>query len=241
MKQMLLLAPFLLAAPSVVHAAPGLDDEVYGATVEAGKTEIETRYGRLMGGAGDGEDAFVLEAAHGFSSRFYGAALGTFRREPNGSRRLETLGMEGILTLGHLNAFDLDSAVYVEVEHGLHSHDNLETKLLLEHRKGRFDSRLNLIGERALQSGAPVDFSYAASIDYEIVEDVSLGAEAFGDLGTSHKLTARNEHFVGPAIKVGVDHIGKGELELRAGFLFPVDRARDTAKGQLRVGVDYEF
>ena len=65
MKQVLFLAPFLLAASAVVHAAPGLDDEVYGATVETGKTEIETRYGRLAGGSADGEDAFVLEAAHG--------------------------------------------------------------------------------------------------------------------------------------------------------------------------------
>lgn len=241
MKKLWVFACFFSMVASAAHAAPGLDDVVYGATVEPGKTEIETRYGRLTSGPGNGEDAFVLELAHGFSSRFYGAALATFEREPGSSRRLETIAVEGIFTLGKIKSLGLDTAIYVEAAHGVHGSDNLETKLLLQHRRGRFDSRLNLIAERALTSGAPVEFGYAASADYEIGEDISLGAEAFGDLGTSHKLSARGEHFFGPAVKVGLDHVGPGELELRAGYLFAIDRARDETKGQLRFGMEYEF
>jgi len=241
MKKSWLIAFVFLVVPSVAYAAPGLDEVVYGATVEAGKTEIETRYARLTGGNGDGEDAFVLEVARGFSPRFYGATLATFEREPGTSRRLETLAVEGIFTLGHVRSLGLDAAVYVEVEHGIRGPNNLETKLLLERRKGPFDARLNLIAERAFTSGAPVEFGYAASADFEVADDVSLGAEAFGDVGTSRRVTTRGEHFVGPAIKVGLDHAGPGELELRAGYLFAVDRARDEAKGQLRFGMEYEF
>lgn len=241
MKRCPILAFFLLCVPSVAHAAPGLDAVVYGATVEAGKTEIETRYGRLTGGPADGEDAFVIEAAHGFSSHFYAAALATFEREPGHTRRLETLGLEGIFTLGHIKALDLDAAFYVEAEHGIHGPDNLETKLLMEHRKGPFDSRLNLIAERAFTSGAPIEFSYAGSADYQVAEDISLGAEAFGNLGSSHKITTRGEHFVGPAVKVDLDHAGPGELELRAGYLFALDRSLDATKGQFRFGLEYEF
>lgn len=241
MKTNWVLGLVLLAVPSTAIAAPGLDDVVYGATVEAGKTEIETRYGRLTGGSAGGEDAFVLEAAHGFSRRFYGAALATFEREPGSGRRLQTLALEGIYALGHIQSLDLDAAVYVEAEHGIHGSDNLETKLLLEHRKGPFDARLNLIGERELTSGAPVEFGYAASADYEVADDIRLGAEAFGELGTSDKITSRGEHFVGPAAKIELEHMGPGELELRAGYLFPVDRARDHSKGQLRLGMEYEF
>lgn len=232
---------FLSAVPAGAHAAPGLDDVVYGATVEAGKTEIETRYGRLTGGPADGSDAFVLEVAHGFSSRFYGAGLATFEREPGGGRRLETLAAEGIFTLGHINSLDLDASLYVEGEHGIHGPDNFETKLLLEHRKGAFDSRLNLIAERELTSGAPIDVGYAASADWEVADDVSIGGEAFGDLGSSHLITTRSEHFAGPAVKIGFDHAGPGELELRAGYLFAIGRARDDSKGQLRFGMEYEF
>ena len=241
MRTYLILAPCLLAISSVAYAAPGLDDVVYGATVEAGKTEIETRYGRLTGGPADGEDAFVVEVARGFSSHFYGAGLATFEREPAGTRRLETLAVEGIFTLGHLKALDLDTALYVEAEHGIHGPDNLETKLLLQHHKGRTDFRLNLIAERQLTSGAPVEFSYAASADYEVADDISMGAEAFGDLGTSRKVTTRSENFAGPAVKVGLDHAGPGELEFRAGYLFAIDRSRDDTKGQLRLGLEYEF
>jgi hypothetical protein len=236
-----LTACVLLVTPSFAQAAPGLDEVVYGATVEAGKSEIEARYARLTGDVGDGEDAFVLELAHGFSSRFYAAGLATFEREPRSARRLETLAVEGILALGHIKSLDLDMAIYVEAEHGLHGADNLETKLLLQHRKGPFDSRLNLIAERALTLGAPVEFGYAASADYAVADDIRLGAEAFGDLGTSQKITTRAAHFLGPAAKVEFDHAGPGELELRAGYLFAVGRARDETDGQLRFGLEYEF
>src|SRR5690349_24983302 len=111
MKRVWVIAAAVLAVSSEAHAAPGLDDVVYGATVEAGKTELETRYGRLVGGDNAAEDAFVVEVAHGFSSRFYGAALATFEREPAASRRLETLALEGIFTLGRIKPLDLDTAV----------------------------------------------------------------------------------------------------------------------------------
>ena len=235
------IASIFLFVPSVSYAAPGLDEVVYGATVEAGKTEIETRYGRLTGGAADGTYAFVLEVAHGFSRHFYGAALATFEQVPDSGRRLQTLAVEGIVPLGRIKGLGVDTAVYVEAAHGLHGPDNLETKLLLERRKGPFDARLNLIAERALTSGAPVEFSYGTSADYAVGDDISLGAEAFGDLGTSDRFTTRGEHFIGPAVKVGLDHVGPGELELRAGYLFAVDRSRDDTKGQLRFGMEYEF
>lgn len=241
MKKYWLFILFLMTLPTTAYATPGLDTVVYGATVEAGKSELEMRYGRLTGGAADGEDALVMEASHTFTPRFYGAALATFGREPASRRRLETIAVEGIYTLGRIKGLDVDTAVYVEGEHRLHGPDNLETKLLLERRKGPFDIRLNLIAEREFVSGAPVEFGYAASADYEIADDISLGAEAFGDLGTSHGLTTRSEHFIGPAAKIELDHAGPGELELRAGYLFAVDRARDDAKGQLRFGLEYEF
>lgn len=241
MKRGWISAIILFSASSAAHAAPGLDDAVYGASIEADKTEIETRYGRLTGGNADGEDAFVLEAAHGFSSRFYGAALAAFEHSPGNRRRLGALALEGIFAIGKIKSLGLETAVYVEAEHSLHGPDKFETKLLLEHRQGRFNSRLNLIAERALTSGAPVEFSYAASADFEVGGDVRLGAEALGDLGNSRSFTARGEHFVGPVVKAELDQAGPGELELRAGYLLAVDRSRDETKGQLRLGLEYEF
>src|SRR5690349_4253526 len=138
------VAATLAFTSSAAFAAPGLDEKVYGATLEKGVSEVEFRYGRLVGGEADGEDAAVVELSHGFSDRFYGGVLFGFERELGGSRHLQAVAAEGILTLGHLNAIDTDVAIYGEYAAERHGADNLETKLLLQHRRGTFDGRLNL-------------------------------------------------------------------------------------------------
>lgn len=235
-----LTSTFLFCA-SAAQAAPGLDEVVYGATVEPGITEIESRYGRLTGGPADGEDAFVMELSHGFSSHFYGAALAIFERTPGDGRKLDAVAFEGIAPLGRIKPLGLDTALYVEVEKPLHEKAKLESKLLLEKRAGAFDSRLNLIGEKSIGDGSPIEFRYAASADYGVGDDLRIGLEAFGDLGTSDRVTSRGEHFIGPSISTDIEHVGHGEIELRAGYLFAVGRARDDTKGQLRFGLAYEF
>jgi hypothetical protein len=236
-----ILAAAALAAAVPAHAAPGLDEVVYGATVDPGVTELEARYGRLTDGDADGENALVLEASHGFSSRFYGATLAIFEREPGEARKLGAVALEGIAPLGRIKPLGLDTALYVEIEKPVHDAAKLESKLLLEKRKSAFDSRLNLIGERSFESGAPVEFRYAASADVAVAENVRLGAEAFGELGSSEEVTTHGEHYVGPALTAELEHVGSGALELRAGYLFALGRARDESDGQFRLGLAFEF
>ncbi len=226
---------------SSAHSAPGLGEKVYGATVEQGVTEVESRYGRLTGGPDDGVDALVLELSYGFSNRLYGALLAEFEREPPDGRRLEALAVEGIYTLGKIKPLNLDVALYGEYEIGLHGSDKLETKLLLEHEEGPFDGRFNLIAEKLLDGGFPVGLGYAASADWEIADEFRLGGAAFGDLGSTKRLTTRSEHFAGPIVKYEVEHLGKGELGLEAGYLFAFGRARHDADGQLRLLLEYEI
>lgn len=219
----------VLAAGSIstaAHAAPGLGDKVYGATVEAGVTEFEARYGRLMGDEADGEDVLKLEVSHGFSSRFYGALVGEFEREANEDRELEALAVEGIYTLGQVAG--IDTAVYGEYEAGLHGPDKMETKLLLQKRAGEFDGRLNLIAEKEL-NGEPIELGYAASADVETIGEFRLGAAAFGDL-------THGEHFAGPVAKFEIEHLpGRGELGLETGYLFALGKSRDETDGQFRL------
>jgi hypothetical protein len=230
----------VLMAASSARAAPGLGEKVYGATVEKGVTEIEARYGRLTGGVDAGEDAFVLEAAHGFSDQIYGAVLAEFEREPGGSRILEALGVEGIYAAGKFALLDLDVGVYGEYEIGLDGSDKVETKLLLEHARGVFDGRFNLIAGKLLSGGSPVDLRYAASADWEVADELRLGGAAFGDLGSTEHFPTRNEHFAGPIVKYEIEHLGKGELGIETGYLFALGRARDDANGQVRLLLEYE-
>lgn len=231
----------LFPLASVVHAAAtDLDDEVYGATIPAGETELEARYGRFTGDEANGSDALVLEAGHGFSRRLFGATLVTLAGLPNSSPRLESVAVEGILALGSIKGLGVETALYVEVEHALDGPDELETKLLLEHRRGPFDARFNLVAQRPLSTAAPLEIGYAASAEYELVDAISLGAEAFGNLRAHEKSGAAN-HYVGPLLRAELDHIGSGELELRAAYLLRLGPAPTGAKRQLRLGLEYEF
>ena len=239
MKFALGLVSLLLS--SMAQAAPGMGDKVYGATVESGVTEFETHYGRLSGGPDAGEDALALEAAHGFSDRFYGAASVEFEREPHGSRKLEAVAVEGFYALGNLAPFGLNAALYGEYGAALDGPDKIETKLLLQHKRGSFDSRMNLIAEKVLDGHGPVEFEYAASADWEVADELRLGGAAFGELGSGRHLTFRTEHFAGPIVKYEFERAGPGELGIEAGYLFALGRARDDADGQARLLLEYEF
>ncbi|WP_217352820.1 hypothetical protein [Sphingomonas sp. ID1715] len=120
--------------------------------------------------------------------------------------------------------------------------DKIETKLLLEHRKGPFDGRLNLIAERGLKGGAPLVFGYAASADWHALGEFRLGVEAFGDLGSHRHFLPRAEHYAGPIVKTEIEHLpGRGDLEIEAGYLFALAAARDETNGQARLLLEYEF
>ena len=237
------VAALVLAAVSApAAAAPGLGEKVYGATVEKGVFEVEVRYGRLAGDQADGEDGAVVELSHGFSDRLYGGVLLEFEREAGQRRRLEAVGLEGIIAVGRIKAIDTDVAVYGEYDGVREGADKIETKLLFEHRQGSFEGRLNLVAEKELKRGSPVELGYAASADWKLVGDLRGGIEGFGELGSTRRLLPRAAHFVGPMVKTELEHLpGRGELEIEAGYLFALGAARDETNGQARLLLEYEF
>jgi hypothetical protein len=232
-----------MLATTPAMATPGVGDPVYGASVDKGQTEFEVRYGRLTGGAADGEDGLIFEVEHSFSNRFAGAILVETGRDPGGNRVTNAAAVEAIYALGQIKSLGLNVALYGEYKYGFRGNaDEVETKLLLQHRKGGFDSRLNLIAEKPLATNEPVEFGYAASVDWQVVGDeVKLGLTAFGDLGTSRKFGGRQEHFVGPTAKFEIEHLGGGELEIETGWLRAFGAARDITNGQLRLLIGYEL
>ncbi|MDE2436952.1 MAG: hypothetical protein KGM49_11890 [Sphingomonadales bacterium] len=239
LRPILCLAMFTtLALPQSALAAPGMGDEVYGAEIETGKVELESRYGALAGGPADGEDALKLEAAYSVNDRLRVAALGEFEHTPGSARKATAMGIEAIYRLGKVG--DVSVALYGEYEVAFDGADKVETKLILQRRKGPLDLRFNLIAEKPLDSHAPVELGYAASADYRVIGDVSLGARAFGELGTFNRAFPYAEHYVGPVAKVEFEPFGQ-EIELEAGYLFAVGKARQDTKGQVRVMLGVEF
>lgn len=228
-------------APNAALAAPGLGDEVYDATTTNGEVELEARYGALAGGADDGEDAAKLEVTYSPTDRLRVATLVELEREPGGPRKAEAAAFEAIYSVGRVAGIDV--AVYGEYEFGLQrdTPDAVEGKLILQRKAGPIDARLNLIFEKHLASGEKVEVGYAASADYAVLGDeLRLGVEAYGQLGSFHHFAPRAEHFVGPIVKTEIEGLGP-EIEIEAGYLFAVDKAREDTKGQVKLQLEMEF
>ena len=227
---------FTLPAPA--FAAPGAGDEVYGATIEPHPIELEARYGALEGGADNGEDVLSLEASRTFGSRMQLALVGEFEKEPGEARKFDSIGLEAIYALGETRgvAFGL----YGEYERAINGADKIETKLLVQHRRGPWDLRFNLIAEKELDGREPVELAYAASADVGTVGELRLGVQAYGELGTFSRFLPRADHFLGPVAKIEIEGLGP-EIELEGGYLFPFGAANEDTNGQLRLVVGIEF
>lgn len=227
---------FCVSAPA--RAEELTTTKVFPAVLAPGLTEFELRYGRLTGGEADGEDGLRFEAAHHFSDQLYGGLELETSRDPGGPRTVDAFGVEGIVTLGSVAGVNV--AVLGEYSGNRHQADAVETRLLFEKRADEFDIRFNLNAEKALEHGQPVEFGYAASVDREIADEFRLGAMGIGELGTSKRLTAEGEHFLGPIAKYEIERMpGHGELELQAGYLFALGEAHHDANGLLRFMVEY--
>ena len=237
----------IMAMPAPALAAPGLGNEVYGATVEAHAWELETRYGALSGGSSSGEENSRIELAYGVSKRLRVATVIEFEKDPGGKRKATHLGFEAVVPIGRIAGLDI--AGYAEYEIGLNgTQDSTEAKLLIERRTGHWDTRFNLIGEKPLRSSDLLHLSYALSINRSVAKNVRLGVTGFGDLGTFSQLLPNAEHYLGPEaqfrIPVG-DRDGDGDgdrgLSIRAGYLFPLGTARADSKGQFRLSLEFEY
>ena len=179
-----------------------------------------------------------LEAAYGVTQSLRPAVVGEFEKDPGEKRRAEAVSLEAIYALGKLGGIDV--ALYSEYEIAFHGADKFEGKLLLQRRTGPWDFRLNLIAEKPFDSGAPVELAYAASADVETFGEVRLGVQAYGELGTFKDFLPHAEHFIGPVLKFEIEGLGP-EIEMEAGYLFPVSEARDATDGQLRLVAGIEF
>lgn len=224
----------LIAAPALAEPS----GEISSAVVVKGETEFEAIYGRLSGGPDSGEDILRLEASHGVSDRLRLAIRGEIERPPGGPRKLEAVSFEAIYELGRVGGIDV--GLYGEYETVLHGSDKLEAKLLLERRTGPFDAKLNLIAAKPLSSGNPLEFGYAASADIEAIGELRLGIAAFGGLGSTDKFLPRANHYVGPVVKTEIEGLGP-EIEIEAGYLFALGKAKDDSDGQFRLVVEMEF
>lgn len=230
-------------APAAARAEPGLANEVYGAGVTRGETEVEGRAGLLTGGAADGEWAFVGEVAHAFTDWWRPAALFEVEREAGGKTRLDSVAIENVFDFTATRAWPVHLGAYAEYEVSTRgAADKVELKLLAERVRGPLGLRLNLIGDRRVGDGASDDweYGYAARGVWAFNDDFALGVEGFGDAGTDTDFGRFGDHaqYWGPIAQVEAFETRAGELEVQLGYLFGSGEAE--ADGQFRVRVEWE-
>lgn len=241
---LVLLSLAALSQAGAARADPRLDEVVYTPYVENGVAEFEVRAARELGGPSGGDTATVLEGEYGLNDRLSLAFVGKFQRSPGQSLQLTGVGLEGIAYIGQIPGLGVDAGGYLEYMQGLRGEpDVVEGKLLLAKRVQRFQGLLNLIVERPV-SGADEQFAsygYAASATWRTVGALRLGAEAFGDLGSTRSFGGRQGAYVGPQVLwEGRPGHAPVELGVDAGWLFPVGTDRAEAHSQLRFSLELE-
>lgn len=235
----LLAAAGAVALPGQARAAPGQAQEVYSANVYKGEYEAEVRFGQIIGGPDAGDQALTLEFGFTPTDRLRIEALAQFGRGVGEPRKVHNVGIEAIYHIGRFAGIDV--AAYGEFDFGIRQPNALETKLLLERKTSAFDARLNLVAEKPLAAGVPVELSYAASVDVPVTRHVRVGAAGFGELGTFRHFAPTAEHYAGPVIKGTIEHFGGHTLKLEGGYLFSLGEARQNASGQVRFLAELEF
>jgi hypothetical protein len=266
MRAVMAVLGLALAVASAARADPRLDEKVYDPYVEPGVLEVEARTAGLIDSApGGGESASVFEWEYGVQKHLSLALVAVEGVQPHEGSRWRSVGVEAVVGLGRIPKIGVDSALYLEVQHGLGGEpDSVEGKLLLAKRAGRFEGLLNLIVERPLNApgGDFASYGYAASATWRTVGALRLGAEMLGDLGSDHSFGGRQAAWLGPQLKwsfrpfggaggsdadddgdedlTSSSHRAFWEVQVDAGWLAAIGPARSEAASQARLGVELE-
>ncbi len=192
-------------------------------------------YDRLAGGPLDGLDLLQVGATYGLTNTIRIGAQASFEREPGGPRRADTAGAEVLVHLGQAGPFDV--ALYGTYDFGIDSPDSIETRIILQHSRGPFDLRINLIGAKNMAAGEKFELGYAVAADLQALPRLRLGVQGFGEFGTFDRLLPHGGHAFGPVAAYQVND----RINLRLGYLFTVGSARDDTKGQIRLGLEFGF
>jgi hypothetical protein len=232
-----------LVGATTAAAGPHLDGKVYAPYVENGIFELEARGAQVNGGPLDGASTTVLEAEYGFGDRLSLALVAPIANDPGQGAKLQGLGVEGVYYLGQIPKVGVDVGLYGEYLAGVNGGEEVvEAKLLLAKRTGAFEGVLNLVAERPLNVPTEryANYSYAAAATWEVVDDLRLGIEAFGDLGDDYGLKSGGA-YVGPVAQWEFHPKGAPfEIEMRASWLAATGSSRDDADSQVRLTVGLE-
>lgn len=179
----------------------------------------------------DGTFKQEVELEFGLTNRLMVAPYVVFERERGGSLKYHEWKPETRYQLGDYKTGKILPGLYLEYAKEKGGASELEGKLIFSRytRKGE-DFSLNLIAERALESGAKTGFAYSFGYARPVGKNgARIGGEWIHELKDNH-------------IKAGptVAFAATDDIWIVAGYAFALNKRREN-KGELRLTAEYEF
>jgi len=237
------IAP-VFAAVVACAANPALAEpvKIYPAEVEPRTLEIAADTQVVSGG----DTVTRFEAEFGASKTVMATGFAESRDGPGFGPRVEAYGVEGLLVLPRLAFLPFNWGVYGEYRAGARAGvaDALEFKALASGAVGPIETRVNLSAEREIGSDAGdegTEFTYGVQSRYAFGEDIAVGVQVSGDLGTSRDFGAfgRRTQLAGAVAAAALPLPGADtELALEAGYFFGL--TDESPDGVARIKIAYE-
>lgn len=235
------LALLALALGSgLAEPAFALPIKVYAPKVEAGALEVEADTIHA-----DDETETRFELGYGVNRWWRATGVVEVVDTASAGPRVQAYTVENVIVLPRPAWLPFQWGLYGEYEVGARggAPDKVELKALFSGDVGKFENRVNLVAEREVGAGAAdeTEYEYAVQTRYKFNDDVALGLQASGDLGTSERFGHLSdlEHVVGPIV-AGEFHLPgvKSEFEFEAAYLVGVtDESPDDV---VRLQVEWE-
>lgn len=235
----LVLLAFALGA-GAASPASALPIKVYAPKVEAGVLEVEADTVRA-----DDETETRFELGYGVNRWWRATGVVEVVDEPGGGPHVEAYTIENVIVLPRPSWLPFQWGAYAEYEVGAKggAADKIELKALFSGEIGKIENHVNLVAEREVGAGASdeIEYEYAVQSRYRLNDEVALGLQASGALGSSESFGDLGDraHVFGPMV-AGDFHLPgvKSELEFEAAYLVGVTDA--SPDDVIRVQIAWE-
>ena len=226
--------------PSTAYADPA--SKVYLPQVVYGEWEFEFRGGFENRGRGEGGDEaqYVFDIGRGVTPWWF-SELAVFYSDPEfGGASYEEFKTENIFQLTDPGRYWMDFGLIAEYVHNrLENVNEIEIGPLFQKEVGREQFNLALEFERALESGAATELTYAAQWKHRGNPRLELGLQAFGTFGELGHVGAKHDNRIGPAIFGQIPMGSRNKLKYDVGLQFGL--GRDAADTTFRFQLEYEL
>lgn len=238
------LALLALALGSgLASPAAALPIKVYTPKVEAGVLEVEADTVHE-----DDETKTRFELGYAVTRWWRATGVVEVADTPGAGPRAEAYTIENVVVLPRPAWLPFRWGLYGEYEVGARSGtpDKIELKALFAGDIGKVETRVNFVAEREVGAGAAdvIGYEYAAQSRYRVTDEVALGLQASGALGSSDRFGRLSdlEHVVGPIV-AGDFHVPgvKSEIEFEAAYLFGVTDASPDDVVRVQIGWEKKF